>query len=229
MEWTARAEQSFQTLKQEAEAANCFVETRSGGTLIDAGWKAPGGWMAAKYVLEGLIGGRGQVSYTHRKMPDGSQIPALELFIDDPLGMMRSFVPDASGIYGVRKDGRWMLGVAEHAPAPEEQNGNVVTAASDSLFAGVLRAARLLARGVMMLQKEGITDIQWGWSSCPIAAMTADLEETERRRREMERSAAAGALWVRGDADAIRRALERTDYPGLRIHELVTAFTYGKG
>ena len=109
MERREKAAQCFQQLREEAGAWHCAVLERGQGALIDAGWDAPGGWMAAKCVLEGLAGGRGQVSYAQRQMEDGMQLPALELFLDDPVGTARAFQRDGQGIYGVweKRDMCW--------------------------------------------------------------------------------------------------------------------------
>ena len=113
MERREKAAQCFQQLREEAGAWHCAVLEREQGALIDAGWDAPGGWMAAKCVLEGLAGGRGQVSYAQRQMEDGMQLPALELFLDDPVGTARAFQRDGQGIYGVRGEAGYVLGVTD--------------------------------------------------------------------------------------------------------------------
>ena len=69
------------------------------GTVIDAGWSAPGGWMAAKRALEGLMGGRGQVSLAHRRMENGMQLPVVEVFADDPLALAQAFRPDGTVLF----------------------------------------------------------------------------------------------------------------------------------
>lgn len=137
MEWTAKATACFQKLTEDASAYHCSVYPHDRGVLVDAGWKMPGGWMAAKYVLEGLTGGRGQVSYAHRRMADGAQIPALELFLDDPQGAARMFRVDEAGVYGVRGPEGYCLGVTERPlEEAERQRGNLVAAGPNSLFSG---------------------------------------------------------------------------------------------
>ncbi|MBC5731528.1 methenyltetrahydromethanopterin cyclohydrolase [Pseudoflavonifractor hominis] len=229
MEWREKAAQCFQNLIEEAGANHCAVQEREQGTWIDAGWDVPGGWMAAKCVLEGLSGGRGQVSYTQRQMADGMQIPALELFLDDPVGTARAFQRDEQGIYGVRGEEGYVLGVTDRPLAQEKGwKGNVVSAGPNSLFTGIMEAADLMAQCVQALEREGVSEILWGWSSCPLAAMTQDAEETRCRRLEMAKRHTAISLWVRGEGSAIRRAIESMDMEEFFVHELVTACTYGK-
>lgn len=229
MERREKAAQCFQQLREEAGAWHCAVLEREQEALIDAGWDAPGGWMAAKCVLEGLAGGRGQVSYAQRQMEDGMQLPALELFLDDPVGTARAFQRDGQGIYGVRGEAGYVLGVTDR-PLSEAKGwkGNLVSAGPNSLFTGVLEAAGLIARCVQALERGGVSEILWGWSSCPLAGMARDAEETSGRRMEMAERHAALSLWVRGESGAIRRAVESANMEGFFVHELVTACTYGK-
>lgn len=229
MEYSKVAKRAFQSLVDGANANHCTVLSHVQGTLIDAGWEVPGGWMAAKCTLEGLIGGRGQVSYTHRPMPDGAQLPAVELFVDDPLGMADAFRVDESGIFGVREGEDYALGVTLHSlPQARLSRGNVVCASPNSLFAGVLEAGSLLARAVEAVRAAGITDVQWGWSSCPFAAMTQNEAQTLSRRTDMAQREGVVSLWVRGEEGAIRRAISSFPVEGFTVHELVTAFTYVK-
>lgn len=223
MEYTAAAKMQFDKLVQEADPWHCAAAQGEHGVRVDGGWACPGGWMAAKCVLEGLMGGRGQVSYAHRKLPDGRQVPAVEVFCDDPAALAAAFRPDKRGIYGVREGEDYVLGVSS-APAEEfaQVRGNLVCAPADSLLTCVLAAGSLLARGVDALEQAGVEDIQWGWSSCPIPPMACSADAG------LTQSEGAVSIWVRGEGEAIRRAVGANPVDGFCVHELKTAYTYRK-
>ncbi|MCI6257271.1 MAG: methenyltetrahydromethanopterin cyclohydrolase [Clostridiales bacterium] len=229
MEYSRAAREKFQEIAGDAPAFHCGVRQSPSGTVIDAGWSAPGGWMAAKRALEGLMGGRGQVSLAHRRMENGMQLPVVEVFADDPLALAQAFRPDGTGTFGVKGGEEYALGVVLGGETcPKAAGGNVIAAPKNSLFAGVTAAGSLLAVAVDALLAEGVQDIQWGWSSCPVAAMTLDQTETERRRAEMAAAEGVVSLWVRGEENAIRRAVGSVPMEKISVHELVTAFTYQK-
>ena len=112
MEYSRAAREKFQEIAGDAPAFHCGMRQSPSGTVIDAGWSAPGGWMAAKRALEGLMGGRGQVSLAHRRMENGMQLPVVEVFADDPLALAQAFRPDGTGTFGVKDGEKYALGVA---------------------------------------------------------------------------------------------------------------------
>lgn len=223
------AQETFQALKQEALASHCTVLLHENGTLVDAGWDVPGGWMAAKRVLDGLMSGQGQVSFAHRQMDDGAQLPVVEVFSDNPLGLTAAFTPDEQGTFGIAQEDGYVLGVSLQSPQDTKKiHGQIVTAPINSLFAGVLTAGSVLSVAVLALQAQGVEDILWGWSSCPLAPMTHDNAETLSRRTAMEEAEGSVSLWVRGEEEAIRQAVTNFPAKGFCVHELVTACTYSK-
>ena len=174
MNYVDTALKCFQEIVDNTPANSCSLLIHEGGALVDAGCTCPGGWSVAKSVLEGLTGGRGQVGFAQR-MVDGAQLPAVELFLDDPEGAAAAFVPGEDGLFGVKDGEEYVLGVSlSGAEAARKARGNVVAAAPDSLLASVLQAAAPIPQAVEALRAAGITDIQWGWSSCPVSPFTHD-------------------------------------------------------
>ena len=228
MNYVDTALKCFQEIVDNTPANSCSLLIHEGGALVDAGCTCPGGWSVAKSVLEGLTGGRGQVGFAQR-MVDGAQLPAVELFLDDPEGAAAAFVPGEDGLFGVKDGEEYVLGVSlSGAEAARKARGNVVAAAPDSLLASVLQAAALIPQAVEALRAAGITDIQWGWSSCPVSPFTHDAAQAQQARAGLQAAHGVVNLWVRGEAEAIRSAVNGFTAGRLHVHELATACTYLK-
>lgn len=226
MDYRLFAQKAFERIVQEAPANHCHVLPCENGVLVDAGQHCPGGWMAAKTALEGLLGGRGQVSFAHQPV-GGLQMPALELFFDDPLGLAAAFAPDENGVFGVRAAQGYALGVyiGEEDPA-QRAAGNLLAAAPASLAASVLETARLAAAAIQNLLDRGIRDIQWGWCSCPLGPMWESSERRAAHRRQLAATEASVNLWLRGEESTLRAAAESYTAAPLCLHELASACSY---
>ena len=228
MNYMESALRSFQEIADNTPANSCSLLIHEGGALVDAGCACPGGWSVTKSVLEGLIGGRGQVGFAQRVV-DGAQLPAVELFLDDPEGAAAAFAPDDAGLFGVKDGEDYVLGVClSGQEAAQKARGNVVAAAPASLLASALQAAALLPQAVEALRTAGITDIQWGWSSCPIAPFSYDAAQAQTAREALQAAHGVVNLWVRGDKQAIQRVVNGFTQAKLHVHELATACTYLK-
>ena len=226
MNYVESAMRSFQEIVDNTPANSCSLLIHEGGALVDAGCACAGGWSVAKSVLEGLTGGRGQVGFAQR-MVDGTQLPAVELFLDDPEGAAAAFSPDQDGLFGVMDGDEYALGVSLAGTEPAHKaRGNVVAAAPDSLVASALQAAALLPQAVEALRAAGITDIQWGWSSCPIARFTHNTAQAQEARAALQAAHGIVNVWVRGDKQAIQSVVNGFSQAKLHVHELATACTY---
>ena len=228
MKYVEAARRAFQEIADNTPANSCSLLIHEDGILIDAGCACPGGWSTAISVLKGLTGERGQVSFAQR-MVGTAQLPAVEIFQDDPEGMAVAFARDADGLLGVRDGDEYVLGVSLNGTeAARKSRGNLVAAEPDSLLAGVLAAAELLPRAVGALHGAGVADIQWGWCSCPVAPFTHDGEQAAQTRSALHSAHGVVNLWVRGDKQAIQTAVNSFGAGKLYVHELATACTYVK-
>lgn len=226
MDYSSFAYARFQDLADNTPANGCSLLIHEGGALLDAGCACPGGWSTAKTVLEALTGGRGQVGFAQRQV-DSAQLPAVELFLDDPEGAAACFAPGENGVFGVREGDDYALGVCLDGAEPARgARGNLVAAAPGSLLSGVLCAAGLIPKAVEALRAAGITDIQWAWSSCPVAPFLQDAGRAGQVRRAMNAAHGVVSVWVRGDKAAIQAAVDSFDGAKLCVHELATACTY---
>jgi len=227
MMYTEFAKLKFREILDGSPANACEVYAHENGVTVDGGVKANGGWMATRALLEGLVGGRGQINYSER-MVDGMQLPTVDLYLDDPVESARNFIPDDNGVMGVKGENGYALGVAVTDYLTPYLPGNMVLLRCGSLADCILDAARTIPVAVLSLKNAGITDIQWAWSSCPIAAMTDDVEEMIRRKAAMSAQHAVISIWVRGDDAVIQRAVEDFSFGQLRVHNLESAKTFIK-
>ena len=227
MTYTEFAKLKFQEILDGSPANECSLYPHENGVTIDCGVEANGGWMAGRALLEGLTGGRGQVNYSER-MVDGMQLPTVDLYLDDPVESAKNFISDDSGIMGVKTENGYALGVTvtDHlCPYPP---GNIVALRCGCLMDCILDAARAIPTAVVSLQNAGINDIQWAWSSCPIAAMTDDDAEMTRRKAAMSANHAVISIWVRGEDEIIQTTVENFPFGQLRVHNLTSAKTFVK-
>ena len=111
MMYTEFAKLKFREILDGSPANACEVYAHENGVTVDGGVKANGGWMATRTLLEGLVGGRGQINYSER-MVDGMQLPTVDLYLDDPVESARNFIPDDNGVMGVKGENGYALGVA---------------------------------------------------------------------------------------------------------------------
>jgi len=71
-------------LRDKAEVFGVIVEeTRSGATLVDAGIKASGGFLAGKIITEICLGGYGKASIFSKEY-DGIDFPSIFVCTDHP-------------------------------------------------------------------------------------------------------------------------------------------------
>ena len=221
MKYVEAARRAFQEIADNTPAHSCSLLIHEDGSLIDAGCACPGGWSTAISVLKGLTGERGQVSFAQR-MVGTAQLPAVEIFQDDPEGMAVAFARDADGLLGVRDGDEYVLGVSLNGTeAARKSRGNLVAAEP-----AVAKAHGLDAGGA--LHGAGVADIQWGWCSCPVAPFTHDGEQAAQTRSALHSAHGVVNLWVRGDKQAIQTAVNSFGAGKLYVHELATACTYVK-
>ncbi|MCI8477383.1 MAG: hypothetical protein HFE97_03395 [Oscillospiraceae bacterium] len=226
MDYISFAYDRFQEIVKSTPANGCSLLIHENGALVDAGSRCPGGWMTAKLVLEALTGGRGQVGFAQR-MVDGAQFPAVELFLDDPEGAASSFAAGEDGVFGVRDGDKYALGVSlQGAEGAQTALGNLLAAGPDSLLASVLSAASLIPKAVEVLHTAGICDIQWGWSSCPVAPFFHDAAQAAQTAAALHAAHGTVNLWVRGDKAVLQQAASGFSAGKLILHELATACTY---
>lgn len=227
MTYTEFAKLKFREILDGAPANECIVYPHENGITVDGGVEANGGWMATRALLEGLVGGRGQVNYSER-MVDGMQLPTVDLYLDDPMESAQNFIPDDNGVMGVKDENGYALGAAFTDYLKPYLPGNMMVLRCGSLADCILDAARAIPVAVLSLKNAGITDIQWAWSSCPIAAMTDNDGEMMRRKAAMSAKHAVISVWVRGEDAVIKETVENFSFGQLRVHNLATAKTFVK-
>ncbi len=227
MTYTEFAKLKFREILDGSPANECRICAHENGVTVDCGVEVNGGWMAARALLEGLVGGRGQVSYSER-MVDGMQLPTVDLYLDDPVESAKNFVPDDNGVMGVMGENGYALGITVTDYLKPYLPGNMVAFRCGSLTDCILDAARAIPVAVLSLKNAGISDIQWAWSSCPIAAMTDDDAVMMRRKASMSTKHAVISIWVRGDDAVIKETVENFSFGKLRVHNLATAKTFVK-
>lgn len=177
MDMTEYASRAFADILAGCPANGCRAESPR---RVDAGASVPGGWSAARRLAEGLYGGRALVNVTQAPVED-VELPAVEVFCDDPVGTAGNFRPEA-GVMGVRDaDGAWALCCGGPSALAEP----LVTVGRASLSAAVLEGASLIPAAVDYLLERGVKpeEILWGWSSAPVVLTALDGERDQAERR----------------------------------------------
>jgi len=78
------AHQIVKKLCNQADEYDVIVgETKSGATLIDAGIKAKGGFLAGKLITEICLGGYGKARISHTRLDD-LEFPSILIYTDNP-------------------------------------------------------------------------------------------------------------------------------------------------
>ena len=226
MDYISNAYRCFDALAEDTPANGCSLLVHERGVLADAGCECPGGWAAAKTVLEALTGSRGQINFA-QIVVDGAQYPAVELFLDDPEGAAGTFTPDENGLFGIRDGESFAFGVScEGTALAMRAEGNFAACTEQSLLAGVLHAASLIPAAVEALRRAGVKDIQWAWSSCPVAPYLQDAAQGRALREKLTAGHGTVNVWARGEEAAIRAAVDGFTMARLHVHELASACTY---
>ena len=225
------AKERFDEMVAGSPANACSARERKNGMILDAGIDEPGGWMAAKLLVEGLIGGRGQVNFGDAEFGE-DRLPTLELFLDDPVSAYQQAYREKDGWFGVRAmDDSYVLGlrICEKIDAVLPL-GNVVLASATSIVGAVFAASKAIPLAIGMLLKGGIKpeEIQWAWGVCPLPILCDDVQEMQKRMDGALKEDSVVSVWVRGEDDTFQDLLNAYDGGCVRIHNLKTAKTLFK-
>lgn len=228
MKYSDYAKERFDKMVKGSPANACVVSERKDGVILDAGVVEPGGWMSAKLLIEGLIGGRGQVNFGEAEFGE-DRLPTLELFLDDPVSTYQVAYQEKDGIIGIQAaDARYALGLRiceriETSPP----SGNIVCASSTSLVGAIFSASKAVPLAIEMLLDSGVKpeEIQWAWGVCPLPVLCDDAQQmNERMVRALENDSVV-SVWVRGEDKFLQEILNAYDGGCVRIHNLKTAKT----
>ncbi|MEL7608337.1 MAG: methenyltetrahydromethanopterin cyclohydrolase [Bacillota bacterium] len=228
MKYSDVAKDRFHKMVEYSPANACAAHRRKDGIALDAGVAEPGGWTAAKLLIEGLIGGRGQVNFGDMEFgPD--RLPTLELFLDDPVMAYQNAYQEKDGLFGIQgEDASYALGlgICDRIDAALP-GGNFVLASSTSILGSVFAASRAIPLAIGMLLKGGVRpeEIQWAWGVCPLPILCDDENEMQKRMDRALKEDSVVSVWVRGEDEALQKLLNAYDGGCVRIHNLKTAKT----
>jgi len=227
MEYTKYAKMIFQALTEDAPANNCTVHHKQQQVILDAGIEVPGGWTSAKKLLNGLIGGRGTADFGS-ELIDGQRLSMVRMFLDNPVEIYQQAFIEKDGLYGVADGDGYALGFAEREDLNITAGGNLVLAGPCSLVASVFFAARPVAFALEVLYAEGVArnDIEWAWSSCPVAMLSYDQQQVALSREEMLKGCGVTGIWLRGEDSKLAMIAAKYNKGELRLHNLSTGKTW---
>jgi len=228
----------FQSIVLKVPDNNCnYIERPNNLKIVDAGIEVPGGWSAAKGLLEGLILGLGQVVIGDMVIKD-IKLPTVDLLLDDPvkiaeLSYFNKFDDHGLSILGpnIEKDEKKLgFGYAVTNKIPEALSieGNLIIASNTSLVNAVYNASLPTMLAVKALLEEGVgrENILWSWSSCAVAVLADDEQVMKKRNMTMLKHTSVISIWLKADIKTIEKITNNWEYGELRLHELTSAKTY---
>ena len=194
--------------------------------LIDAGVEDIGGWHVGKKIVQGLVGGLGEVTFDQMKIGEFT-IATIDLFLDKPVQSTRgSFLNNVNGIIGA-DDSDFGFAISENLQL--QSTKHIFVASSTSLVASIYNGAKALPLLVNRVLAAGIDAerIMWGFGTAPVILFSEDANKAIDIQNFVLAKGAIASLWIKGtDDELIAIAKVAIDCGEIRLHNILSGNTF---